>query len=171
MLPSSSHHEALAGLLAGLRSILGQTQLGAGHTDPCQGRHTCTCSWTRWWDSTLWRASAAPSFPLSSVAGMGASVVPTLKLLSSTHSALRTEEQISLERSNSPRKSTASKYLPSSPGCEQALHWKLENRVKSPAGHGKCEITYSDLKSLCESRENFLKWLPQIRLFSPHTAA
>lgn len=84
-----------------------------------------------------------------------------------------------------PRWGSLHRISPSSRGYTRSFVNRSDSPATAPQGGGfgtsstqlsgwqtrKCEITFSDLKSLCESRENLLKWLPQIRLLSPHTAA
>lgn len=84
-----------------------------------------------------------------------------------------------------PRWGSLHRISPSSRGYTRLFVNRSDSPATAPQGGGfgtsstqlsgwqtrKCEITFSDLKSLCESRENFLKWLPQIRPLSPHTAA
>lgn len=84
-----------------------------------------------------------------------------------------------------PRWGSLHRISPSSRGYTRSFVNRSDSPATAPQGGGfgtsstqlsgwqtrKCEITFSDLKSLCESRENLLKWLPQIRPLSPHTAA
>lgn len=44
------------------------------------------------------------------------------------------------------------KYLPPSRGYKQSRHGKCKTGVKSPIGHRKYKIVYSDWKGLCESK-------------------